>query len=391
MEKSKNRKRILVIVIIAVIVLALIAAAFLIGRQTGSNEVSAAMQEDQDKYIYWYRGELTNLQGIDGPIYVTGHKNPDTDTVASAILYARLLQQLGYDAQPVVLGKINNESKYLLNAAGVEEPPLLEDASGKTMVLVDHSDYLQSADGLEDATVIMVIDHHGAGSIMTGNQLIYDARPYGSTATIIGMRYREYGIDVDPQSAMLMAGAILSDTSNLKSANTTPADEGALKELCGLAGIEDANAFYQEMYKALISYDGNTDEEIFFSDYKEYESDGVLFAIACVQAYDEEDAKKMAERMKGALPSVLPSINTDYVFTQVSVYHDDLSMNYLVPANEISAEILEAAFAGQAVFDGTSYVLKPGVSRRQVLVPAITDVLKELLKEQDAEETADAA
>ena len=96
----------------------------------------------------------------------------------------------------------------------------------------------------------------------------------------------------------------------------------------------------------------------------------------------------MAERMKGVLPSVLPSIDTEFVFIQVSVYHDDLSMTYLVPANEIASAVLEEAFAGQAFFDGTSYVLKPGISRRQILVPAITDVLKEL--QEDAED-ADAA
>ena len=388
MEKTTNRRPVMIIVCTVIIALALIAAAFLIGRQTGSRDTASAMQANQDEYISWYRGELMNLLDPDEPIYVSGHQRPDSDAVCSAILYARLLRELGYDAQPVVLGEINNETRYILQAAGVEAPPLLEDASGKTMVLVDHSDYLQSADGLEDAKVVMIIDHHGAGSVTTGNQLIYDARPYGSTATIIGMRYHEYGVAIDRPSAILLAGAILSDTSNLKSTNTTPADAGALGEVCKLAGIEDADAFYQGMYKALISYEGETEEEIFFSDYKEYEADGILFAIACVQAYDEEEAGKMAERMKGVLPSVLPSIDTEFVFIQVSVYHDDLSMTYLVPANEIASAVLEEAFAGQAFFDGTSYVLKPGISRRQILVPAITDVLKEL--QEDAED-ADAA
>ena len=371
MENKHNR-----LIFAAAVAVVLIIAAFLIGTQIGSSKAYAEHQEIEEKHITWNRSELKYLLGTDETIYVAGHKSPDTDAVCSAILYANLLQELGYDAQPVVLGEINNETKYVLETAGVEEPPLLEDASGKTMVLVDHSDYQQSADGIEDANIIMIIDHHGDGTVITGNQIVYDARPYGSTATIIGVRYINYGIEIDPQTAMLMLAAILSDTKNLQSDNTTPADSGALEDLKASAGIEDVDAFYQDMYKALISYEGKTDEDIFFSDYKEYESSGTPFAIACVDVYDEDEAKLMAERMKKVFPSVLPSIDMDIVIVQVSVFHDGLSLNYLVPANDVSAEVLEAALEGQAVFDGTSYVLKPGVSRRQVLVPAISDVLE---------------
>ena len=189
------------------------------------------------------------------------------------------------------------------------------------------------------------------------------------------MRYLNYGVEIDSQAATLMAGAILSDTKDLKSDNTTPADRGAMEDLSERVGI-DFSSFYQDMYKALISYEGMTDEEIFFNDYKEYESGGKSFAVSCVDVYDEEEAKAMAERMKNVLPAVLPSIDMDFVIVQVSVFHDDLSVNYLVAADGDSAEVLEAALDGQAVYDGTSYVLKPGVSRRQVLVPAISEVLK---------------
>ena len=81
----------------------------------------------------------------------------------------------------------------MLKTGGIDIPQLLEDASGCNMVLVAHSEYAQSVKGLKDANVITIIDHHGDGSVTTGNQLIYDARPLGSTATIIWLRYRNYG------------------------------------------------------------------------------------------------------------------------------------------------------------------------------------------------------
>lgn len=106
-------------------------------------------------------------------------------SVGASIGYANLLQKLGYDAHAVTLGKVNLETKFILETAQIEEPPILEDASGLNMVLVDHSEYKQSANGLKDAKIVGVIDHHGVGSIFTGNQQIYDARPLGSTNTIV--------------------------------------------------------------------------------------------------------------------------------------------------------------------------------------------------------------
>lgn len=91
---------------------------------------------------------------------------------------------------------------------------VLQDAAGCNMVLVDHSEYMQSAEGLQDANIISIIDHHADGTITTAGQLIYDARPLGSTSTIIWMRYRDYGVTPDRQTALVMMGSILSDTKS---------------------------------------------------------------------------------------------------------------------------------------------------------------------------------
>ena len=372
-KKISTWKWIAAILIIA----AICTVSFLIGR----NVTASKYQAEQELNYRLNRSELDGLGEINGTIYVTGHKSPDSDTVGSSIAYAALLQALGYDSQPVVLGDINNETKYILETGGLEAPMLLEDASGCNMVLVDHSEYTQSAEGLQDANVITIIDHHGDGSVTTGNPLIYDARPLGSTATIIWNRYRNYGIEPDQKTAYAMVGSILSDTHNLQSATTTYADREALKELSLRAEINDTDAMYQEMFLASISYDGMTDEEIFFDDYKEYESGGKQFGIGCVNAYDEDGAKDMIERMSKVLPSAQASTGIDMLYVQISIFHDDISITYLVPSNEAAAEVLETAFGDDSVYDGISYRLEPGISRKQVLVPAITDILKSYPKE----------
>ena len=358
-----------------------IAALFTVGFLIGRNVTASNYQAEQERNYRLNRSELDGLGEIEGTIYVTGHKSPDSDTVGSSIAYAALLQALGYDAQPVVLGEINNETKYILEAGGLETPMLLEDASGCNMVLVDHSEYIQSAEGLSDANVITIIDHHGDGSVTTGNQLVYDARPLGSTATIIWIRYRNYGMEVDQKTAFAMVGSILSDTKNLQSATTTYADREALKELSLRAGIHDTDAMYQKMYQASISYDGMTDEEIFFDDYKEYEGGGTKYGIGCVNVYDEDSAKDMIERMSRVFPSAQASTGIEMLYAQISIFHDDISITYLVPSNESADEVLETAFGDIAVYDGSSYRLEPGISRKQVLVPAITDILEAHPKE----------
>ena len=374
MEKKRNLwKWIALLFVIALVG----GGGILIGR----NVTASQYQSEQELNYRLNRSELDGLDEIEGTIYVTGHKSPDSDTVGSSIAYASLLRELGYDARPVVLEDINQETRYILETGGLETPMLLDDASGCNMVLVDHSEYSQAAEGLRDANVITIIDHHGAGSITTGNRLIYDARPLGSTATIIWIRYRNYGIEPDPKTAYAMAGSILSDTLNLQSDATTFADREALKALSLLAGISDTDALYQGMYQATMPYEGMTDEEIFFSDYKEYERGGKKFGIGCVNAYDEAGAGNLAERMANVFSSVDAPNGMDMSFAQIAIFHDDISITYLVPSNEAAAEVLEAAFGDDAVYDGVSYRIEPGISRKKVLVPAITDILEAYPKE----------
>ena len=364
---------------IACAVLALIVAAgaagtggFLIGR----NSAESAYRSEHELNIRLNRSDLDGLGEIKGTIYVTGHKSPDSDTVGSSIAYADLLRQLGYDAKAVVLDNINKESEYILNKAGMDVPEILDDASGKNMVLVDHSEYTQSVNGLENATIISIIDHHNDGAVTTGNQIIYDARPLGSTATIIWLRYRNYGLEPDKQIAAVMLGAILSDTDNLISVSTTFADREALKVLSDIADIHDTDTFYEEMHKAKLSYDGMADEDIFFVDYKEYEAGGTKYCIGIIEVYDEESAGDMAERMKNIMPYVLKVTGMDMAFAKISASREDTFINYIVPSDDTAAQVIKLAFGDKAVSDGVTYVFRESMSRKKVMVPAITEVLE---------------
>lgn len=372
----KQQTRWITFISILIVFIAVGFGGFYFGKKTETEH----FQTEKKFNILLNRSELEGLGKIDGPIYVTGHKSPDSDTVGSSIAYAYLLNSLGYDAIPVVLGNINHETAYILKTAGLETPKLLKDASDLNMILVDHSDYMQSADGLKNAKVISIIDHHGDGSVTTSNPLIYDARPIGSAATIIWIRYRNYGIEPDKQTATVMLGAILSDTKNLKSNTTTYADREAVKALSVLSGISDINTFYQDMYKALISYENMSDEEIFFNDYKEYKIGNKNISVSCISTYTEENAKELIARMKTIMSLTSPSKGMDMCFALISILHDDISVTYIVPSNNAANEILKTTFGNTAIVDGTSYKIEPYASRKTVFIPAITEVLKSYQK-----------
>ncbi len=123
--------------------------------------------------LYKYKGEIEMSE-----ILVFGHKNPDTDSVTSSIVMANLEKKLGCDnVKPYVLGKLNKETKYVFNYLGIEEPELIEKVEeGQKVILVDHNEFKQSVEGIENAVILKVIDHHTM-DFKVSYQLFYHAEP----------------------------------------------------------------------------------------------------------------------------------------------------------------------------------------------------------------------
>ena len=377
--KSGMFKRILVLVLI-------MGCAIFTGCRTiayvetrsNTKDISSVDELTPEEIIEINQSELYQIRKIKDEILVTGHKSPDSDTVCSSIVYANLLNQLGVKAKPVVLGKINKESEYILSVAEVDTPEKLDDATGKYMALVDHSQYIQSSDNLDKATIVSVIDHHGVGSIVTGNQLVYDGRPLGSTATILWIKYRDYGVKYDSTIATLMLGAIYSDTKGLTSDTTTVADKKIAAILLKESKVKDEKEFYNNMYKGTISHEGMTDEEIYYSDYKEYITRGTKYSVANVSVYDDKEAFDMAHKLKKIIKGEIEKKGLDYGFIAISIVHDTESKTYFVGSDEKADEIIEKAFEDEVVKDehGDVYLHDTYASRKKIFVPKVDKVLE---------------
>ena len=166
-------------------------------------------------------------------ILIFGHKNPDTDSICSAMVKERLNKKNGHDSSVAVrLGNINKETQYVLNYLNLEAPELKEEvAEGQKVIMVDHNEFNQSIKGIEKAKILGVVDHHRIANFETSDPLYYTARPYGCTSTILFQDFKGKGIEINREEAILMASAIISDTLLLKSPTTTEHDIKALEEL----------------------------------------------------------------------------------------------------------------------------------------------------------------
>ena len=364
----KNNKLLLFILLIL-----LLSICSFVSYKYGVSISEKKLQEEKELLYSLNKDELENLILVDGPIYVIGHKAPDSDTVCSAIAYADILNKMGYEAKAVVTDKVNNETAYILKSAGIETPEILYDASGLNIFLVDHSEYVQAVDNLIDGNVVGIIDHHGIGTVSVGHQVFYNAKPIGSTATIVWMTYMNYGIEIDKNIAHMLLGAVLSDSDNLTASTVIENDKKAVESLSKISGVIDLETYYNELHKEKLSYDGLTNKEILYLDYKEYESSGVKYGIGSVNAADGPTASSLAKRMKQALEEAV--VNEDVDMMYASIRAEDTKTDYIVVANEYSKMIFESAFPNYDEFDGTAYIFKSSLGRKSKFVPGMNDYL----------------
>ena len=179
------------------------------------------------------------------PILVFGHKNPDNDAISAAVGYAYLKNELakraGSDAvyEACRLGGLPPETEWILGENGIEAPRLIESLSeGQQVILVDHNETLQSADGLDAAEIVEIVDHHRLGGLVTAQPLRFNAKPVGSTAAIVAREFEIEGVELPRGIAALLLGAMLTDTVIMKSPTTTDFDRDIIARTAAAVGVD---------------------------------------------------------------------------------------------------------------------------------------------------------
>ncbi len=301
--------------------------------------------------------------------YVIGHKSPDADTIGSAIAYAWLLRQLGINAKAAATAQVNRETQYMLDFCGMEQPEILSGAAGKQFVLVDHSEYSQALDGMRDARVVGVVDHHGIGDIRNTERIAVISLPAGATASIITKMILDCGVEIPAEMARVLLLSILSDTKGMTS-NVTQLDRKAYDSLRTAADIDDIGAVYDGMKKAKTSFEGMTASEIFRSDYKEYLAGKVSFGIGSIYTETEESLAELTELIEAEFPSIRASGGPELLFCLIST--DEMTRMIWYGEN---AE--KAVLDSFPEYDGSGrLVFAPKASRKENIVPPLTAALE---------------
>ncbi|CAH1850233.1 manganese-dependent inorganic pyrophosphatase [Convivina intestini] len=294
-------------------------------------------------------------------IQVFGHKNPDTDTVVSAIGASYLLNQQGLDTKAFAQGKPNAETQYVLDYFKVESLPIISEATSAEVVLVDHNEAAQSVDNLADVTVNHIFDHHKF-NFQNATPLYITAKPWGSVATILYFELQAAQIEIPAQLAGLLLSGIISDTLLLKSPTTTDWDRQALPSLARLAGLDDVNSYGLAMLKAGTDLSTRSDQELLDGDAKSFEMGGHQFRIGQVNTVDIDD---VLARQAGLETAMKAEGYEDFLFVITDILNSNSKALYLgdTPAS------IEAAFGKKLV---NNVIDLPGVvSRKKQVVPPL--------------------
>ncbi len=243
----------------------------------------------------------------------------------------------------------------------------------KQVILVDHNEKSQAADGVENTEILEIIDHHRLGTMETMSPVFFRNQPLGCTATIIYQMYQENQVEITGSIAGLLCSAILSDTLMFRSPTCTPADKAAAEHLAKLAGIE-VEAYANEMFLAGSNLRSKSEEEIFFQDFKKFSSEDVTFGISQITSLNAEELNMIGNRIKPSLPQFRQNQNIDMVFFMLTdIVKESTTLLY---AGEDAETVLEVLYGHGG--NDNSIELAGVVSRKKQLVPALIRAIEQI-------------
>ena len=305
------------------------------------------------------------------PIYVVGHKEPDTDTVCSSIAYASLLQALKYDAKAVLPGRLNAETKYALQKFGVPIPESMDNAQGKQFVLVDHSLYSQSIAGMPQAKVLAVLDHHTMGDIKNANPITYIAKPIGATASVVFYEFEAQKVKISKPVAGLLLSAICSDTIGLKSPTTTEYDRLAVKKLLKLSKVKNLRAYSNELLEAGNIYSSLSPVELAHYDYKVYTVGTKRMGIGQLHSTNSEQLAALEKELVPFMQKNFASFGVDMYFMMLT--NLDTFTTKLLCFGDNSLATAQKSFGQKS----DTIILPNAVSRKKQIVPPLQKALQQ--------------
>ena len=302
---------------------------------------------------------------------IFGHKNPDTDSILSAIIVANLETKMqNPNVKACSLGKPNKETEFILNYFNVAAPEVIDDVSSDdTVILVDHNNFKESATSIKEAKILKVIDHHCISGFEVAYPIEYTSRPYGCTATLLYSLYNLNKVEIDKTIAGLMLSCIISDTLLFNSPTCTPKDKEAAEALAKIANV-DINSYGLEMLKAGTDLSSFSSEELINLDAKEGELNGKKFIVAQVNTVSIDDVLKNQADLESEIKKVISDRNLDLFLFAIT---DIMNCNSKAIVLGNCASNVEKAY--NVKLENNVVFLKGVVSRKKQIIPVLGENL----------------
>ena len=313
-------------------------------------------------------GLVKNVPAFPG-VYFTGHLNPDSASIISAIAAASLFG--GYAGRT---GPVNTESLWLLKKFSLSEPELLQNGQDKKFFLLDFNQQTQAPDFITPEKIVGILDHHAlrASAFKLNLPVDIDIRPWGSTCTILAYMFHEYQKPLSKNLAGGLLGGILSDTMKLRSPTTTDYDRNAVKFLAKKAGIRDTDAMAMEMFRARSDLSGKSVRQILKLDFKEYRLGQKRAGFGVAETVHPGSLMKMKKELIAEMEKYRKEEGLHLIFFAIV---DSLNFkSYLLVPHGDEGSLAAGAFGG-TVKDGV-IDLGARVSRKRQIVPPLQSLIQ---------------
>lgn len=239
-------------------------------------------------------------------------------------------------------------------------------ARKKKLILVDHNERSQAVDGIEDAEILEIIDHHRIGNLETMSPVFFRNQPLGCTATIIYQMFLEAEVALPKDIAGLLCSAILSDTLIYRSPTCTDTDRTTAEQLAIIAGIS-TEKYATEMFAAGSNLSAKSPEEIFYQDFKKFVVGDLVFGVGQITAMDHKELDAIKDKLLPYMEKALADHGVNMIFFMLT---DILQGNTRLLYNGNGAREL-AIKAFHLPADTEAIMLQDVVSRKKQIIPAM--------------------
>lgn len=250
------------------------------------------------------------------------------------------------------------------NYYGLISSRCLVDASKKKVILVDHNEKTQAVDGIEEAEVLEIIDHHRLGGLETVGPVYFRNQPVGCTATIVYSLYKEHKVVPNKTIASLLCAAIVSDTLLFRSPTCTWIDEITARELAEIAGL-DMEELALNMFQAGSNLKGKTAEEICFQDFKKFTINDVRFGVSQINSMSKEELEEIKAIVLPYLGRAALRQKLDMMFFMLTNIVEE-STELLCYGKNAKEQVMEAFDLSH---DTEDIILNGVVSRKKQFIP----------------------